>query len=91
MALLYWTKDVRKLIEEKLKADAANVVLDDYLSEEKRNKFINELRIFQKYANELLEEMEDRDEEDDLEKAEREARKAAEREAAEKEGGTGDQ
>lgn len=86
MALLYWTSDIKKLIDDKLKADSAAIVLDNDISDEKRNRFVQELRIFRKYAEELIEDMEELDAEDDRAKAERDARRRAE-----KEDGTGDQ
>ena len=76
MAKLYWTKDVRRLIEKKIAEDSAAIVNDKNMPEEKMIKFVHDLRIFRLYADELIEEMEELDREDDEYMASLKAKKA---------------
>ena len=85
MAKIYWTKDIKKLIDKKVEHDSAIIVNDHDLSEEALFRFVRDLRIFKKYADELIEEMEQLDREDDeyiarikAEAAKRDAEKASE-------------
>ena len=69
MAKLYWTEEVRKKIDEKIAHDSALIVNDKDLTEEQALHFMAELRIFRKYADELIEEMEEDDRNYDAEMA----------------------
>ena len=69
MAKLYWTKDIKKLIEKKIERDSAVLVNEKDMSEERLFRFIRDLRIFKNYAYELIEEMEEADRKDDEEMA----------------------
>ena len=84
MAKLYWTKDIKNLIDKKLKDDGAELVNDPDIPELELAHFVHELRVFKKYAYELIEEMEQLDREDDEEMARWTAERAA-REQEEKE------
>ena len=61
MPKLYWTKDVKKIIDKKIEEDSAILVNDHNMSEENLFKFVRDLRIFKKYADELIEKMEEID------------------------------
>ena len=61
MANLYYTEDIKKMIEKKLTEDSARIINDQDLTEEQALHFIAELRVFKKYAEELIEEMEEED------------------------------
>ena len=65
MAKLYWTKDIKKLIDKKIEHDSAILVNDKEMSEEEIFRFVRDIRIFKNYAYELIEEMEEADRKDD--------------------------
>ena len=65
MAKLYYTKDILKAIDDKIRRDSADLVQDTDLTEDSLLRFVRELRIFRKYALELIEELEEIDREDD--------------------------
>ena len=65
MAKLYWTKDIKKLIDKKIEHDSAILVNDKEMSEEEIFRFIRDIRIFKNYAYELIAEMEEADRKDD--------------------------
>lgn len=65
MAKLYYTKDIAKAINEKIMRDSANLVQDKDLTEDSLLHYVRELRIFRKYAEELIEELVEADEADD--------------------------
>ena len=69
MAKPYWTEEVRKKIDEKIAHDSALIVNDKDLTEEQALHFMAELRVFRKYADELIEEMEEDDRNYDAEMA----------------------
>ena len=78
MAKLYYTKDIRELVEKKIDEAGHIIVRDKEATGEQIDRWIREIRIFQKYAYEMLEEMEDADIQDDAEMAEWRAKKTAE-------------
>ena len=82
MAKLYFTKDIKELIDKKIESDSAQMIVDPDMSEEDMLRFSRELRVFKKYAYELIEEMTENDQKYDAEiarwKAEKEAREAGE-------------
>lgn len=65
MAKLYYTKDIAKAINEKIMRDSANLVQDNDLTEDSLLRYVCELRIFRKYAEELIEELVEADKVDD--------------------------
>lgn len=79
MAKLYWTKDIKKLIEDKIDRDSGAIIRDKDLSSERVTRFVNEIRVFQKYAYELIEEMEEADRKDDEREAAWKAKQEAEK------------
>ena len=74
MAKLYWTKDIKDIFEKKIEEAGACLINDRSISEESLLRHIREIRIFQKYASEIIEDMEEADR---LEEEERERYKAA--------------
>ena len=69
MAKLYYTKDIAKAINEKIMRDSANLVQDKDLTEDSLLRYVRELRIFRKYAEELIEELVEADKADDADLA----------------------
>lgn len=88
MAKLYWTKDLKEVINEFINESSMALVNDKNIIEEKAARYIQELRIFRKYADELIEKMEEMDQKDDEEmaawRAKREAEEAEAKAAEEK-------
>ena len=88
MAKLYWTKDLKEVIDEFINENSISMVKDDAVSEEKVARYARELRIFRKYADVLIEKMEEMDRKDDEEmaawRAKREAEEAEAKAAEEK-------
>lgn len=80
MAKLYWTKDIKNLIDKKLKEDSSDLVNNTDSTELELAHHIYELRTFKKYAYELIEEMEELDRKDDEEMARWKAEQAAKKE-----------
>ena len=67
MAKLYWTKDVKNIIDKKIAHDSAILITDETLTEEQVLHFRNDLLTFKKYAYEMIEEMEEADRQDEEE------------------------
>jgi len=67
MAKLYWTKDVKTIIDKKIAHDSAILVTDESLTAEQVLHFRNDILTFKKYAYEMLEEMEETDRQDEEE------------------------
>ena len=64
MGKLYRTNEIEELINEKIKNDSAKLIYeigDGELDDEQFIRFVKELNIFRKYADELLEEMDEQD------------------------------
>ena len=82
----YYSKEIKKIFTDKINAGMRAIVEDKSLDDDQIVCMISELRVFQKYADEIIADLEEVDrkeaEERAAEKAAREARKA--KEAAEK-------
>lgn len=81
MANLYRTKEIKKLLEQKIERDSSLLVTDKTINGDLALRLINEMRIFKKFMDEFIEELRKLDRKDDEYlakiKAEIEARKAA--------------
>ena len=64
MAKLYWTKDIKKLIDKKIEHDSA-ALINTEMDDDGLFIYIRNLRIFKDYAYELIAEMEEADRKDD--------------------------
>ena len=64
MAKLYWTKDIKKLIDKKIEHDSA-ALINTEMDDDGLLIYIRNLRIFKDYAYELIAEMEEADRKDD--------------------------
>jgi len=77
MAKFYRTSDIRELVENKIDEAGKIIIRDKESTPDQINRWISEIRIFQKYCYELLEEMDEVDRLDDIEMAKwREQQKA---------------
>ena len=64
MAKLYWTKDIKKLIDKKIEHYSA-ALINTEMDDDGLFIYIRNLRIFKDYAYELIAEMEEADRKDD--------------------------
>lgn len=87
MAKLYWTDEVEEIIDNKITHDLRKL-LDSNACEEVVSRFVRELRIFKKYAEELIEDMREEERKEDEERAAREAKRLAEKEEQDGESST---
>ena len=74
---LYWTRDVEKIMNDKLAALTELATKDENLSDELMVNAIHEIRIFRKFANMIITDMEEADRQEDEERIARELAKEA--------------
>ena len=82
MAKLYWTKDIKQLVDKKVDETGSLIIHDKEITREQAFRFIDEIRIFEKYAYEMIEEMEEADRKEEEETAEWKAQKEEQENAA---------
>ena len=65
MGKLYWTKDIKKILDKKIDGLTMSLINDNSVSPEQAPAIIRHIRLLRDFSNELIDEMEQLDREDD--------------------------
>ena len=85
----YETSEIKKIFKDKIDSGLRTIFADRELTDSQISDYFTELRIFQRYADEIIADLEEIDRKKAEEEAARKAKEAAEKAAREaKEGGS---
>ena len=77
MAKLYWTKEIRQIMERELEKNSSALVYNNSMSDDQAHELIHHLQFCRSFLDNILEEMERKDAEHDEMIARYEAEKKA--------------